>query len=134
MTITLELTPELETQLRAEAKRAGLDESEYVLHTLQERLRLARQAAPLSPVETELLQHINLGLSEASWQRYHELIARRRAETLTLSEQQELIGLSDQIEEANVRRIEALIELARRRGMPLEALMRQLGIKGSFDA
>ncbi|MCW5850243.1 MAG: hypothetical protein KIT87_09180 [Anaerolineae bacterium] len=113
MTITLELTPELEAQLRAEAKRAGLDESEYVLHTLEERLRLARQAVPLSPRETELLQHINLGLSEASWQRYHELIAKRRAETLTPVEQQELIGLSDQIEEANVRRIEALIELAR---------------------
>ena len=113
MTITLELTPELEAQLRAEAKRADLDESEYVLHTLEERLRLARQAAPLSTRETELLQHINLGLSEASWQRYHELIAKHRAETLTPVEQQELIGLSDQIEEANVRRIEALIELAR---------------------
>lgn len=86
-------------------------------------------ASSLSRRETELLQEINRGLSQQDWQRYRELVARRRAETLTPAEQTALIVLMDQIEEANARRIEHLIELARLRGTSLEALMDALGIK-----
>lgn len=59
---------------------------------------------------------------------YHHLIARRRDETLTEHEQQELIAISDQIEAANVRRIEHLAALARLRGTTVRELMEELGI------
>src|SRR5256885_2256807 len=57
------------------------------------------------------------------------LIAKRQAETLTPDEQQELITLSDQIEAANVQRVEALAELARLRNTTLSALILDLGLK-----
>lgn len=78
--------------------------------------------------ETELLQNINLGFSEEWWQTYHVLVARRRAESLTPAEQQELIRMSDLLENANARRIANLIELAKLRGASLEAVMRELDI------
>ncbi len=88
-----------------------------------------QQPSHLSEAESRLLEQINLGLSQEDWERYHKLIAKRRAETLTHDEQQELIALSDRIEEANARRIEYLVELARLRGTTLDELMGQLGIK-----
>lgn len=39
MTITLELTPELERQLRQEAARLGLAPDAYIIEVVQERLR-----------------------------------------------------------------------------------------------
>jgi predicted ATPase len=76
-----------------------------------------------------LLQQINQGLPQETWQRYHELIDKRRAESLTPDEHATLIALSDQIEELNARRVGYLVELARLRQTPLEALMQQLGIQ-----
>jgi hypothetical protein len=88
-----------------------------------------QQPLHLSRAETELLQKINLGLSEQQWRRYRELIAKRRAETLAAEEQRELIALSDQIEQANARRMENLIALAKLRQVSLETQMNELGIK-----
>jgi len=84
--------------------------------------------AALPESEAALLQQINLGLSESDWQRYHALLDKRRAETLTAGERQELVSLSDRIEEANARRVSGLVELARIRDTPLETLMTDLGI------
>lgn len=81
--------------------------------------------------ESDLLQEINLGLSPESWAEYHALIAKRQAETLTASEQQQLIEISDRLEVANVRRMKALIALADIRGQSVDALMQELGISTS---
>lgn len=131
MTITLEIAPELENQLNHEAAKVGLDARKYILRTLEERLRQTQDTHALQhlPGETDLLRHINLGLSQATWRRYHELMAKRRAEMLTPDEQTALIAISDQIEEANGRRMVYLIELARLRKMSLGAIMADLGIK-----
>jgi len=59
----------------------------------------------------------------------NELIAKRRAETLTPDEHAALIALSDQIEDLNARRVECLAELARLRQLSLSELMQQLGLK-----
>lgn len=129
-TITLELTPELEQQLRDEAAKQGLDPSRYIVNALKERLRPAmRDVSRLSKAEADLLQNINLGLSPEMWEHYHALIAKRRAETLTAEEQATLIEISDQIEQANAHRIQYLIELASLRGTSLEAVMQELGIE-----
>ncbi len=133
MAVTIELAPEFEAQLREEAARAGLDADTFIRKTLEERVLQGRPSSqgrpPLSPREMSLLQGINQGLPAETWQRYHTLVAQRRAETLTSVEQTELIGLSDQIEVANARRMAALAELARLRQTSLEEVMAQLGIK-----
>ena len=105
MTLTIELPPEVEQQVREEAERAGLDLGEYVARTLAQQFTPARPApASLSAAETELLREINQGFPAEFWQRYRLLIAKRRAEQLSSVEQGELIRMSDQVEEANVRR------------------------------
>ena len=126
MTLTIDLPPDLEARLHEEARRHGIDAGLYVLRAVQERLGAA--APNLSPAESELLRKVNLGLPEHVWARYHELVARRRAETLGDDEHRELVQLSDQIEEANARRIGHLAELAAARGISLDALTAQLGI------
>ncbi len=72
---------------------------------------------------------ITLELTPEMWENYHALIAKRRAETLTSQEQATLIEISDQIEQANARRIQYLIELASLRGTSLETVMQELGIE-----
>ncbi|HLK55597.1 MAG TPA: hypothetical protein VKU00_03485 [Chthonomonadaceae bacterium] len=132
MTLTIELTPELEAQLREEAAKIGSDTNTYVVQTLEERLQ--RKNPPLVPShlsqeESALLQMINQGLPEAIWQEYHDLVAKRRAETLTPEEHARLIALSDVIAEAHTERMVRVGELARLRNMSLKALMKQLDIK-----
>ena len=130
MSVTIDLTPDLETQLRAEAARQGLDPDAFVVKTLRESLgQFAAGGSCVSQTESELLLEINAGFEEATWRRYKELIAKRRAETLTRDEQQMLIALSDQIERQNARRVECLAELARIRKVSLQELMRQLGVE-----
>lgn len=142
MTITLEIAPELDQQLQQAAEQAGLAPDVYIVETLREHLMLPggslAQHHPgveqLSAVEADLLLKINHSLAGIGWARYHTLVAKRHAETLTPDEQQELIGLSDQIETANVQRMTYLTELARLRKMSLVALIQQLGLKPSIGA
>ena len=131
MTLTIQITPDLESRLRAEAARQGVDPAEFVSHAVRERLQQPRQPDPphLSADETALLREINEGLAPGQWERYHELLERRRAELLTSEEQAELVQLSDQLEEFNARRMEHLAELARLRQVSLRRLMDQLGIQ-----
>src|SRR5262249_23560147 len=80
------------------------------------------------PGEAVLLQKINQGPDPVTWNRYHELVARRRAEALEAGEHAELIALSNQIEEANAVRLEHLVKLAQLRRTTLRGVMEQLGL------
>ena len=71
---------------------------------------------------------INAGPSADFWARYHQLSARRVAETLTPDEYVELIRLSDTIEVFQADRASALAELAARRGVTLGDLAESLGL------
>lgn len=132
MLITIEIAPDLEQQLRQEAARIGVAPDVYIIQAVQERLAQMghrHHTEPrLSPAEAHLLSKINLGLSFTEWERYHTLVARRKAEVLTPDEQTELIALSDRLEEANARRIGYLVELARMRHTTLDAVMSELGL------
>lgn len=70
----------------------------------------------MSKSESELLNEISHAMPQTDWRHYNELIAKRQAETLTPGEQAELIAISDQREEANARRMAALVALAQMRG------------------
>lgn len=131
MALTIEITSELESRVREQAEQRGLGADEYVVNILQEHLRQTQRLDTrcLPEAEARLIQQINEGLPPELWRRYNELIAKRQAETLTPDEHATLIALSNQIEDLNARRIEALAELARLRQTSLSELMQQLGIK-----
>jgi hypothetical protein len=124
MTITLTMPPNLEARLRDQAAREGVDAGTLVLRTLEQQFGETTHADR----ETELLSRISAGPSEAVWQRYHELAAKRDAATLAPEEHAELVELSDVIETADVRRLEHMVELAKLRGIDLRTLRSQLGI------
>jgi hypothetical protein len=90
------------------------------------------------PAETEaaLLACIkrNSRLPAAKHKRYQHL--RRKCERRTLTERElaEYQLLLQELEARNVKRVEALIALARRRGTTLPGVMAQLGIRGEDDA
>ncbi len=113
-TLTLTLTPELEQRLHEVATQQGLNPTSYILNLLQQRL-----SPPPAIIEAELLEQVSIGLSQDTWKRYHTLIAKRQAETLTPAEQTELIEISERIEQANVHRIQVLIALSERQGTSL---------------
>jgi hypothetical protein len=91
-------------------------------------LRAQRQAPCLSQPEAELLHRINQGLPEPIQQRYEELIGKRQGQVLSPQEQAELIHLTDQAEMREAERAEALVQLAQLRQVPLDTLLKDLGI------
>ena len=91
-------------------------------------LRAKRIAPSLPPEEAGLLQTINQGLPLDVQQRYDELTAKRRAETLLPEEHQELLALIDRIERADAERVQALTDLAQLRHTSVTTLMAELGI------
>lgn len=109
---------------------AQLDTSELE-HFISQVLTLrAKRIAPSLPKEEAgLLQKINQGLPPDVQQRYDELTAKRRAETLTPEEHQELLALIDHIERADAERVQALTELAQLRNVSVTTLMAELGIR-----
>ena len=133
MTITINLSPELEQQVRETSAARGIPAEDFVVGAVSESIKQAKAAHQLpphlSPEEGRLLTEINTGFSEDTWKRFHELVARRQEEILTEVERAELLSLTTQMERANVERLKKLIELARLRGVKLEELMDQLGIR-----
>jgi len=88
-----------------------------------------KKAPSLSKCEAELLLQINQGLPPKIQQRYQELIAKRRSETLTSDEYSELLRLTDTVESIEAKRVESLAELAIHRKTSITALMEKLGIQ-----
>ena len=112
-----------------------LSEKELRQFTLQVlALNAKRMASSVTQEEAELLLRINDRLPEDVQRRYAELIAKRDAETLGDEEHQELLRFTKQVEAFDVARVEALSQLASRRGVTLSALMRQLEIPSPADA
>jgi antitoxin component of RelBE/YafQ-DinJ toxin-antitoxin module len=134
MTIQLNVNSELERQLKKVAGQLGLTPDTYIMRLLQRDLQTHTAPARLSPEESKLLKKINFSLSAIEWERYRLLLAKREAESLTGSEQAELVALSDQIEEANARRMKAVAELARLRKTTVPALVETLGLSSSAHA
>ena len=92
-------------------------------------LQAHRKAPGLSKLESELLLKINQGVSTDIQERYDELIAKRKTETITPDEYDELLRLTDKVEELDAKRVEYLKELACIRQTSLTKLMEELHIK-----
>lgn len=135
MSITIQISPELEERLKESAAEAGLDIDQYVIEILKGKVQPGA-SGELSPEEKErrLLQKVNLGIPVATWKRYNYLKALRDSEQLDPEEHVELIRISDQIEETNAERMKYLIELAKLRQVSLKEVMNVLGIKAGSNA
>ena len=127
MTLLVDLPPEIEARVHEVAQAEGLDVSALMREAVEARVRQYDPARPLT--ESDLLLRINRSFSESFWDTYRTLIAKRRAETLTSQEQQELIGMSDQLEAWHVERLRYLVKLAELRQVSLDALTQQLGLR-----
>jgi hypothetical protein len=81
--------------------------------------------------EAELTRKAKERLPREIESRYKVLAKKRDAESLTPSEYQELLRLTDKVEHFEVQRLEALAQLARLRGLSLKALVKALGLQPS---
>lgn len=127
MSLTLQLPPELEAEIRKAAAREGVPPETYAVTALEACVRSESETGP-GDTESRLLEQINTGLPPATWQRYHQLCARRRDDALSVEEYSELLRLTEEVELWNARRLDLLSQLARLRGVPLRALVEQMGL------
>ncbi len=105
-------------------------ELEKVLSRLS--ILLAQRKSPSLPArESDLLHKINQGLPAHILLRHTFLTGRLQANALTEAEHNELIGLIDQIEQADAERMQAIAELSSLRAISVDTLMRQLDIHPS---
>jgi predicted nucleic acid-binding Zn ribbon protein len=108
---------------------AQLDTPDLEQVLIQVRQVLAHRQNPSLPApEIELLQKINQALSEEIQQKYNELSAKMRSQTITPEEHQDLLKLIDIVEKADGNRLQHLIQLSQLRNTSLTELMEQLQI------
>ena len=129
MALTIDLPHPLEQQFKQEADSKGLRLDNYLVLLLKQAAQTSIQTAVKPVAEAEILKKINAGISESEWTTYRKLNVLRREERLTESEYQTLITLGEKIEQANVERVTHLIALAQLRGVSIQKLMSDLGIK-----
>ncbi len=91
-------------------------------------LRVSTRAPRLSRTESDLLTKINQGVPADLQSRYDGLITKRRGGTISEDEYNELLRLTEEVEDLDARRVEYLAELARLRETTVPALMQDLGI------
>jgi hypothetical protein len=78
--------------------------------------------------EAPLLAVVHRSLPQPTQQRWDELLAKRDDASLSASEYEELLRLTDEVEDLNVQRMTALSQLAQARGVDLRTMMRQLNL------
>lgn len=126
-TIQVEAEVSEDKLLQAVGQLGSSELEEFVAQVLA--LQAQRRAPSLPREEVALLLEINQGIPVELQSRYDELVNKRRAEQLTSDEYSELLRLTEEVERRDVQRVERLVELAQRRGVTLNQLMRDLGIE-----
>lgn len=105
-----------------------------LFYTRLQRMRSGQRGPGLPSKEAALLTQINRGFSESWWKHYQQLLAKRREETLSKDEHRDLVRLTSQIENREVRRMQALVALAGLRKQSLRTLMKNLGLSAPSHA
>ncbi len=109
-----------------------VDSIVQVIYTLspEEQALVRQKLSASSSEEVVLLQKITQGsLPLMTQQRYDELRAKLRSDTLAPEEHAELLVLTDEIEQADADRLRHLIELSNLRNISLPELMQQLNLQ-----
>lgn len=110
---------------------AQLDTPDLEKLLVQVRQVLAHRQNPSLPaleLELELLQKINQALPEEIQQKYNDLNAKMRSQTITPDEHQDLLKLINVVEQADGDRLQNLIQLSQLRNISLSELMKHLQI------
>ena len=125
-------TVDVPAQLTVEHLMAAIKQlSPAEWHEFQQQLtRWQEQNGMREETEAPLLARIqeNSRLPEAEQRRFDQLRHKHQAEGLTASEEAELQGLWQRVEQMNVARLEALTRLAHHRNTDVRRVMRELGI------
>lgn len=90
-------------------------------------IRISKEARLLVCVQE------NTRLPDPQQRRYEQLRRKCERQTLTEGELEEYQSLVQQLESRNAKRLEALISLAKRRGIPVPVLMADLGLQTADD-
>ena len=125
--VTSQIEIDLDEVLRGLARLGSKELEQFVEKVIA--LQAQRRAPSLPKDETELLQQINCGLPADIRQRYDALNAKLHDETITPQEHAEFLALIDRVELADAERMQRLIALARLRGVSVDTLIEQLGIR-----
>ena len=129
MSLTIELPSNIEQQLRQDAIQKGLKLEAYLLQLLGTASGLRKTSSNnKATTESELLQKINLEITESEWENYRHLVALRKSEKLSNKDIENLIALSEKIETANAKRLDNLVKLSTLRNVSLEKTISDLGI------
>ncbi len=103
------------------------------IHTVEKRLQAVkakqRAAMALTSDEKRRMAEIVREVPAESRNRYAALLEQQQGETLRDEQREDLVRLSDWIEQVEVKRLEYLAEMARQRNVPLLTLMDVLCIK-----
>ena len=81
--------------------------------------------------DEELIRRVNGDFSLAFWRRSNILAAKLHAETMTVTEQQEFMTYTDRTEAWGVERLVYLPELAGRRGVTVDSLIKQYRLRAA---
>lgn len=90
------------------------------------------QSLPLR--ESELLKSINESVPSKLQMQYEALALKLNNETISEKEYQQLLKIVAKLEEAKVKKLEYMIELARLRNTSLKDLAKQLQAQSSYNA
>jgi hypothetical protein len=128
-TLQIDLDGETLQRLRHISQQENRALGEVAAHLLANAVRAVRLRPAGDAAEAELLRQINTGWDAERWQRYHALVAQRRAGCLTPAEHRELLALTDERERAHAQRLAHLLALATLRQTTLDAVMEELGLQ-----
>jgi len=116
------------TQAYSSASKAKQKQALSAMRQVLRAVPVPTQSSRLSEQETALFLKINRTLPPAEEQRYSELKHKLEDETLTPAEHAELLRFVEQHQELSVERLEAVLELAKLRGVTTAEMLRQLGV------
>lgn len=130
--VTSHIEIDLEDILESVARLETAELEQFVTQVLA--LQAQRRAPSVSKDETALLQQINCGLPADLRQRYEALNAKLHEETITPEEHAELLTLIDCLELADAERMRCVMTLAQLRGVSVDTVITQLGLRRSTYA
>lgn len=109
-----------------------LKESDLEKFLMQVGVILARKkASSLPKEESNLLKKINNSLPEITRIRYQTLRKKQQENKLTTNERTELLNLVEVVENADVKRLKAMIMLSQIKNTTLDTLTKELGFYNS---
>ncbi len=127
MAVTIQLPPDLESRVRARAGDIGLPPEEVAMQILREGIEPSPPNASYVR-EERLLQEIVPPFTAEFYRRYLELREKLREEAISEADRAELISLNTRLEDWNVARLTAVLELSRLRRVSFDEMMRELKI------